>query len=695
VGVTSPRYPWRRLGWYAVTAVGGAALLLAVAYQVGGLDRSSHDYGWTWLAFAVTPLYALALFLVIRRPDHPEAHWLTLVASSLTVGSAVESVTWTALPAYGAGTWLVASYMAWSFATLVTTVAIAGLIGFYPDGVPERRWQGVLVRALWALLAFPLLLLLTDPELPVDPTGVTPGPSFANPFAVPGLEPFHQPLEVAYSWLGSFGYGFAGPLLLVLRHRRATAEQRRPMRLMLLTVVSGAILLVLDETSQALGLPGRQVFLVLYLPVLGMMAVSIAVGVLRHGLFDIELVVRRSVVYAVLSAGIIGLYAALAALPGLAFGRQIPVEVAVILTIAAALAFQPLRRRLDGLASRWVFGRRTDRYQVLTAFGATLERTVALERLLPRLATVVHDGLGAAWVRVSLRGEAAWLDDPVGIAGSPSGDVRLTQLLEHHGETVGRIECGPSDRSYTDPDRELLATLAGQAATAIANVRLTARLADQLTELRRSRARIVAAQDDERRRIERDIHDGVQQTVVALITKLALVRSRLGRGAVSAESVLGELQVDARELLTDLRELAHGIHPPVLSDRGLVAAVEARAGRLAVPVAVHADPSLRGRRLGTDAEGAAYYLICEALTNVMKHAGATETTVGLAAADGHLQILVSDNGTGFGDAGSGAGLTNLRDRVEALGGRLDVDTAPGHGTRVRAELPITTGSSDD
>jgi signal transduction histidine kinase len=215
----------------------------------------------------------------------------------------------------------------------------------------------------------------------------------------------------------------------------------------------------------------------------------------------------------------------------------------------------------------------------------------------------------------------------------------------------------------------------------------------------------VTAQDDERRRIERDIHDGVQQSVVALITKLALVRSQLGRGAVPADDALGELQGDARELLNDLRELAHGIHPPVLSDRGLVAAVEARAGRLPVPVSIRASAVLRERRYGTDTEGAAYYLICEALTNVVKHAAATDTVVDFSAGNGCLHVTVTDNGTGFsgtphdgahdgGTSGRGTGLTNLRDRVEALGGTLQVQTAPGQGTRIRAQLPITTGSSN-
>jgi signal transduction histidine kinase len=237
-----------------------------------------------------------------------------------------------------------------------------------------------------------------------------------------------------------------------------------------------------------------------------------------------------------------------------------------------------------------------------------------------------------------------------------------------------------------------LATLSGQAATAIANVRLAAHLREQVAELARSRARIVAAQDTERRRIERDIHDGVQQEVVALIAKLRLARNRLGRGE-TPEMLLAELQADAGELLADLRELAHGIHPPVLSDGGLVAAVEARAGRLPLDVTVRADEALRSRRLDADVEAAAYFVICEALTNVVKHARAERALVQMSAVNGELSLLVHDDGTGLSATnGNGQGLTNLRDRVEAVGGHLRVDGRPGEGTSVSAELPV--GASD-
>jgi signal transduction histidine kinase len=143
--------------------------------------------------------------------------------------------------------------------------------------------------------------------------------------------------------------------------------------------------------------------------------------------------------------------------------------------------------------------------------------------------------------------------------------------------------------------------------------------------------------------------------------------------------------------MVDLRELAHGIHPPVLSDRGLVEAIETRADRMPVPVATRADPALREQRLATDVEAAAYYVVCEALTNVVKHADARTAAVELSAADGRLTVLVRDDGSGGVAADKGHGLTNLRDRVEALGGRLSVSGSAGSGSRVAAELPMAGG----
>jgi signal transduction histidine kinase len=638
----------------------------------------------------------VGLFLVLRRPDHPQARRLMLSASCLAATVAIEDVVAVLYRDGVPDRWFWLVNLGYGMTGVVGLVAGTTFVALYPEGVPERSWIRRTVRALWALCAIPPLLLFVSPDLVVDPfLPVAFGP-VPSPFAVEWLAPLGPVLALA-----SLGYGapaLLGPALLLWRFGRAPAEQRELMRWLLYTLLAAVGLLGLAAVGQANGIgpvwAWDVLISVISVTVMLMLAASIVVGVLRHGLFDIDLVFRRSAVFALLWLGIAAVYVALAAAPGLALGREIPVELAVLLTIAVAVVFQPVRRRVELWADRRVFGRRVDHYEVLRRLGATLEQSIDLVELMPRLADAVRVGLDARWVRVSLPSEGGtWPPDAQVTAGTPVGGAELTQDLCRGGQVIGRMECGPRDGGYTAEDRDLLETLSGQAATALANVGLTTQLSERLEDLARSRSRIVVAQDAERRRIERDIHDGAQQEVVALITKLRLARNQVQRGE-SPAGLLAEMQGDARELLVELRELAHGIHPPVLSDNGLVAAVEARAGRLPLPVVVRAGDSLRARRLSEDVEGAAYFVICEALTNVLKHAAASEAEICLAATGTALTLDVSDDGGGFASPAAGFGLTNSRDRVEALGGRLLIDSRPGAGTRLHAELPVAEPSGD-
>ncbi|TWP48437.1 hypothetical protein FKR81_27995 [Lentzea tibetensis] len=675
---------WPRIAWYAGTALGGAGLAVAIGYRVLGAPGGHGTIGGLgWVMLGIAPMYGVAVWLMHERPEHPQARRMLLMSSALAVNAGMEIPVRQAFEANGPGRWFWWANLVYQYTGVAALIAAVLLLASFPDGVVERTWQRWALNAVWAHLALPPLLLLTRPNLVIDAYLLDPAPVVPSPLAVAWLQPLGGLLANLY-------LSYYGALVLItvlfVRFVQADAGQRARMRLLMYAtiglVVATALLTVLENRFPE---PPAWVQLVRGASVvfLLMVPVSVVIGILRHRLYDIDVAVRRSVTFGVLSLGIAAVYIGLSVAPGLALGDQIPVEVAVVLTIAAAAVFQPLRRRLERLADRLVFGERVNRYELVTRFGAGLEQTVELADLLPRLTETVHKGLDAGWVRVTLPSARA-------VAGHPEGEPELTVPLERAGSTIGVIECGPKEGGYSAADRELLATLAGQAATAIANVQLTARLAEQVDELATSRTRIVAAQDDERRRIERDIHDGAQQQVVALIMKMRLARNQVGRGEREAAEVLDELQSDTRELLADLRELAHGIHPPVLSDRGLVAAVEARADRLPLAVTVHASPGLREQRLGTEVEGAAYFVVCEALTNVVKHSAAASARVSLAAVDGRLEVEVCDSGVGLG-AGNGQGLTNLRDRVEALGGRLSVSGEPGAGTRVHADLP--TGAS--
>jgi signal transduction histidine kinase len=268
--------------------------------------------------------------------------------------------------------------------------------------------------------------------------------------------------------------------------------------------------------------------------------------------------------------------------------------------------------------------------------------------------------------------------------------------LVHGEQPIGAIDCGPKrEGAFSAKDHELLTSIGRQAALAIHNAALNAELRARLVHIERqarelaaSRARIVQAEEAGRRRIERDIHDGVQQELVALLAKLRLARNQLGRGPEQVATTLAELQEDARQALADLRELARGIHPPVLSDRGLLEAIEARVARLPIEVRIQADGLARGARLPEAIEGAAYFLVCEGLANTLKYAAAQHASVRLAATPTRVRIEVIDDGQGFDPAAvTCSGLRGLADRIEAVGGSLRIESRPGDGTCLGAELP--------
>jgi signal transduction histidine kinase len=280
----------------------------------------------------------------------------------------------------------------------------------------------------------------------------------------------------------------------------------------------------------------------------------------------------------------------------------------------------------------------------------------------------------------------------VGTAGDvpEDGAPALTVALVRGGERVGEIACGPRwDRPYTRADEQLLESLGRLAVLAVHNAHLADQLAARIDELAASRARIVAAQDEARRRLEQDLHDGVQQELVALLARLGLARNQLRRDASLAEETLGVALDDGRRTLLSLQETARGIHPPVLSDHGLAAAVTERTSRL--PIRVDVETALEGcGRFAPEVEGAAYFVVAEALGNVLKHSGASRAWVRLEATPGRaLQVVVRDDGSGFDPAAvRPRGLVGLRDRVEAQGGTLSVDSAPGRGTCLTATVAL-------
>jgi signal transduction histidine kinase len=427
---------------------------------------------------------------------------------------------------------------------------------------------------------------------------------------------------------------------------------------------------------------------------------AIGIAVLKYRLYEIDIVISKAVQYGSLAVFITAVYAALVVGVGtLAGGRDRPL-LAALAAAVVAVAFQPARQWAGRLANRVVYGRRATPYQVLSDFARRIGGAYADQDVLPQMAQIVAAGTGAerviVWLRVDdeLRPEVsdgglrpeAWSAGGPGMAPRPVDgqampplpDADMSVPVVHQGELLGAISVKmPKDEPLRPAGEQLVADVASQAGLVLSNVGL-------IEDLRASRQRLVAAQDETRRRLERNIHDGAQQDLVALAIKLRLAETTVNEEP--ARLMLGELQADAAGALQNLRDLARGIYPPLLADLGLVAALNAQASKSPVPVAVDADEI---GRFGQDTEAAVYFCCLEALQNIAKYAHATQARIRLQAQNGTLRFTVSDDGTGY-DARHtplGSGQRNMADRLAALGGQLEVRSAPGQGTTITAQLP--------
>ena len=422
--------------------------------------------------------------------------------------------------------------------------------------------------------------------------------------------------------------------------------------------------------------------------------ITIAIAVLRYRLYDIDFVVRKTVMFAALATFIAAVYAAIVVVVGalVGSGARDPILSAVAAAVVA-MAFQPLRARARRLADRVVYGDRATPYEVLGTFGDQLAGTYSSDDVVPRIARVLAEGVGAerarVWLRVGddLRVVGAWPEPDSG-SGAGAAPDDFTTEVRHQGDVLGALSVAMPANEPIDPTKEeLVRHLAGQAGLVLSNVRLTEELRARLDDLRAAQKRLVTAQDAERKRLERNIHDGAQQQLVALAVKLRLAEQLTGRDPEEAREALVQLQADATQTLDDLRDLARGIYPPLLADEGLGAALAAQARRATFSVEV--DVALE-RRYPPEVEAAVYFSVLEALQNVAKYADAGSASVRISVTGSDLAFDVTDDGRGF-DAsanGYGTGLQGIADRLGALDGRVDVISAPGRGTSIRGRVPV-------
>jgi signal transduction histidine kinase len=490
-----------------------------------------------------------------------------------------------------------------------------------------------------------------------------------------------------------------GAAAIVQRFRHSSGDERLQLKwLTLSTAVVAAmfgvygVLVIVQGTASP---DGRGLTWLENLTILAFLAVpiSVAFGVLKYRLYDIDIVINKAVVYGAIAVFITGVYLAVVIGIGSLIGYASNPVLSAIAAAIIALAFQPARRWAQRLANRFVYGRRATPYEVLSQLSSRFANAYSLDDALPRLAHVSADAVGAeratVWLRAdgTLRPSASWPTDggiaPLAMRGDdlPSFGPRETGFaVRHQGDPLGAVSVVmPASESLGAAQRKLLEDVAAQAGLVLRNVGL-------LEDLRASRMRIVAAQDERAKKLERDIHDGAQQQLVALSVKQRLVATLVGKDDARARTMLDELQGETTDALESLRDLARGIYPPLLADKGLGAALEAQARKSPIPVVVHGDGIARFQQ---EVETAVYFCCLEAVQNAAKYSTAGRVTITLAASEGDLTFSVTDDGVGFDPAAtpSGAGLTNMRDRVEALAGVLEIRSEPGAGTTISGSIP--------
>jgi signal transduction histidine kinase len=677
----------------------------ALFRATGGLSAA---FVFPFCSFAI-----VGAVIATRRPANPVG-WLCIGGTAvLALGSLsglVGSVLYVAHIGFGRYVMLLSAF--WNAPGGNVAVLFLIMLLVFPNGhllSPKLRW---LVYAVVGVGLSGLILCVINPTPGALGIVSNPQPGLAPPvsvLAIPGAAPLVNTLSNLWNVLSNV-FSAAAVVAVFARLRGADSDTRHQIK----WVASAALFLIgtifaanflpnaFFSTSDPLASTG--VALLVSLAVLGVPA-AIGVAVLKYRLYDIDVIISRTLVYGVLAAFITAVYIGIAVGIGtlVGSGGQPNLWLSIVATIIVAVGFQPVRERVQKIANRLVYGHRATPYEVLTAFSDQVAEAYAADEVLPRMARVLQEATGAqsatVWLKgpATLRPAATHPDAATSPLALPMSGGSLPEIpgatssvpVEHQARLLGALSIVKRRGDPVTPtEQKLIDDLAHQAGLVLRNVGLAAELRNRVDELRSSRQRLVRAQDEERRRLERNLHDGAQQHLVALKVKLGLAQMLAAASPERARLTVVQLKADADEALETLRDLARGIYPPLLADKGLVAALESQGRKATMPVRVDAEGV---ERYAQDVEATVYFCVLEALQNVQKYAKASRVVVRLRGQEGELTFEIEDDGTGFDTATvtRGAGLTNMVDRVEALGGNVDLTSAPGSGTRVSGCVPAT------
>jgi signal transduction histidine kinase len=659
----------------AIIGLVGSALAMHVVAVSGGLVMSAPYVVPTIVVVGTVVQATVGAVAAWRQPRNAVGWCLLGLAAANALdgfGSGYAEVGVVVYPGSlpGADAMLVLPAAGW----VLVYAALTALALVFPNGrLPSPRWRPAAAGVGLATLAAGTAVAL------FPGTGNPPFDHVHNPAAVRQLAGPLLPLLVLS--LASLLAGlFVGAAAITVRFRRATGVERQQLKWLAFTGACVPFVLALCFFSQlflgGLGVAFTVAFAFINLAI----PAAVGVAIFRHGLYDVDRLINRTLVYGTLTVLLSIAFGTLALLLGVLLGRG-SVWATAGATLAVAFAFGPLRSWVQR-AVDWRFDR--NKYEALRAVERFLE-DVRRGRASPeQVGGVLRRALHDPTLELLF-----WLPESgvyVDRAGQPvtepaPEEPRARTLLEHGEARLGLLLHDPALLER----RELLRTVLGASGLAVEIARLRVEVRVQLAAVQASRSRILAASDEERRRIERDLHDGAQQRLVTLGISLRLIQRGLAGRSPALRAALDEAVGEVGRAIGDLRELARGVRPARL-DEGLAVALRDLARRSPVPI----ELELIGERLPSDIETAAYFVACEALTNAVKHARASHVAVRTARDNGRLVVQVEDDGIGGAHLVPGSGLAGLADRVDAHGGHLRIDSRSPGGTLVEAELPCAS-----
>jgi signal transduction histidine kinase len=704
------RFAWVVFGLTFVTYVASfmLALLNRSSHAAAVAQRDSAEVG-SIVFYSVMLSFAVVGMLILSRQPRNTIAWIFLaIALSWELwwlGAGYLQYGVDTSPGSVPAPALVAALTTWLWAPAIVLMG-AFLLLLFPDGrLLSPRWRPLAWLSGMALV----LASITDLFRTSSMTNMG-FPGIRNPLAIEAIQPILKVLDISVALIPLCMIGCA--VSLIQRFRRSQGVTR--LQLKWLAVAAGAVAIgyvlfwaanipfVSDPTPPLWSqlLDAAAVFSFALIPV------AAGIAILKHRLYDINVVINKALVFGSLAAFITAVYVAIVVGIGAVVGSgdKPSLALSIAATAIVAIAFQPVRERVQRVANRLVYGQRATPYEVLTRFSRSLGALVSVDDVLPEIARHTAEGLGAERVVVTAYvengKEAATFPEDTQPRAAADEVIPVT----YHDEAVGTIEVTkPDSEPFASHERKLLDQLATHAGVVLHNFRLAVELrarihelSAQAEDLRDSRERLVSAADTSRRSIEHAIRAGVENRLMGIADELNAAQALMAGDPTHATALLERVAMATNDTLEALRDLARGIYPPLLADKGLVMALEAHVRKIGSQATLQVDDALMEQRFDRSVETACYFCLREALDNAAGYADGAPTTVTIERRDERLWFSVRDEGPGFEPPRPlGFGLQSMMDRVAASGGELTLESAPGRGTTVRGWVPLKVDPEDE